>query len=305
MGKMDKEAMAAANLLDVQKLTLVAAFNQVSIAMRECAAQAEQFAQSITNLPAGGNVNPQTLQLMAAAMSSMPRGNAFPAMAQAMLQQMPSAQSPEASPGETTTKGKRTRGKKAKRDPNKPKRPASAYLMYQNVVRKDFAAKYPGLPYHEVLAKISDEWQKLPDEDKEPYREATRLAKIKYDGLKASYDAGLAANGQNPASSSPPGSASPTIKTTKHPIVAADSSCDEDESSEDDDEEEEEEQPAPKKQKTAPAPVPIATPSASEKKSKEKDKDKERDRSKDREKDKDREEKKPKEEKKKSKKAQT
>ena len=39
--------------------------------------------------------------------------------------------------------------------------------MYQNVVRKEFAAKYPGLPYHEVLSKISDQWQQLSDKEKE------------------------------------------------------------------------------------------------------------------------------------------
>ena len=69
----------------------------------------------------------------------------------------------------TPGKGKCQHGqdKKAKRNPNKPKRPASAYLMYQNVVCKEFAAKYPGLLYHKVLSKILDQWQQLSNKEKE------------------------------------------------------------------------------------------------------------------------------------------
>lgn len=147
------------------------------MAMRECANHAEQFAQSISSLPAGGNVNPQTLQLITAAMNAMPRTNTFPHMAQAMFQ-MPTADTTAVVA--TPAKGKRVRGaaakKKAERDPNKPKRPASAYLMYQNVVRKDIAGKHPGLPYHEVLTKISEQWSQLPDEDKEVGRVSWGLA---------------------------------------------------------------------------------------------------------------------------------
>lgn len=201
------------------------------MAMRECASQAELFAQSIGNLPAGGNVNPQTLQLLTAAMNAMPRTNTFPHMAQAMFQLPTTGNTNADSTPDAKGKGKRVRGaaakKKAERDPNKPKRPASAYLMFQNVVRKDIAGQHPGLPYHEVLAKISEQWASLSDEDKEvrssllfsamreltnfsqPYREATRQAKGKYDALKAEYDATLGPNGEIPAPSSPVAPESP------------------------------------------------------------------------------------------------
>ncbi|KDQ12713.1 hypothetical protein BOTBODRAFT_90657, partial [Botryobasidium botryosum FD-172 SS1] len=68
-------------------------------------------------------------------------------------------------------------------------RPPSAYLLYQNEVRHEVKKQHDGLPYHEVLGKISGQWSDLTDEGRAPYIEATRIAKQKYEVEKKRYDA--------------------------------------------------------------------------------------------------------------------
>lgn len=53
--------------------------------------------------------------------------------------------------------------KKANKDPNAPKRPASAYLMYQNEVRDQFKSSNPEVPYQDVLKMIGDSWKNLAE----------------------------------------------------------------------------------------------------------------------------------------------
>lgn len=64
--------------------------------------------------------------------------------------------------------GKKERKKKEKkiRDPNAPKRPPSAYILFQNEVRDDIRTSNPGMPYKDVLQIISQRWKELPDSEK-------------------------------------------------------------------------------------------------------------------------------------------
>lgn len=67
-------------------------------------------------------------------------------------------------------KRKRRRGpdkkEKKPRDPNKPKRPPCAYLLFQNEVRKEMQERFPSMAYHDLLSKISERWAHMSDEDK-------------------------------------------------------------------------------------------------------------------------------------------
>lgn len=65
---------------------------------------------------------------------------------------------------------KRVRGpnkEKKVKDPNAPKRPASAYLEYQNSVRDEYRQQFPDMAYSEVLKKIGATWQSMSDAEKE------------------------------------------------------------------------------------------------------------------------------------------
>ncbi|KAF8529228.1 high mobility group box domain-containing protein, partial [Hysterangium stoloniferum] len=52
------------------------------------------------------------------------------------------------------------------RDKNAPKRPPSAYLLFQNDVRKDVKAANPNMANNELLKEIARMWAEVPAEDK-------------------------------------------------------------------------------------------------------------------------------------------
>ncbi|KAM0793372.1 hypothetical protein ACM66B_000827 [Microbotryomycetes sp. NB124-2] len=88
--------------------------------------------------------------------------------------------------GEDGDGKKRKRAKKIK-DPNAPKRPASAYIEFQNNVRQKFRDQDPGLPYAEVLRKIADTWAALSDDEKKPWNDIVAQKTIEYEEAKANY----------------------------------------------------------------------------------------------------------------------
>lgn len=100
----------------------------------------------------------------------------------------------------------RRRGPKAPADPNRPKRPASAYLIFQNEVRRDMQAAYPDRPYHEILGKISERWNQLTDAEKKHYTDITVAQKVQYEKDKARYEAER--NGVPGSASVPPSAGS-------------------------------------------------------------------------------------------------
>ena len=57
----------------------------------------------------------------------------------------------------------RPKKEKKIKDPNAPKRPPSAYILYQNEVRDEIRKAHPEMPYKDVLALISTRWKALPD----------------------------------------------------------------------------------------------------------------------------------------------
>ncbi|ORY69302.1 hypothetical protein BCR35DRAFT_308105 [Leucosporidium creatinivorum] len=84
---------------------------------------------------------------------------------------------------------KRKREKKAKKvkDPNAPKRPASAYLEFQNAVRAQFREADPALPYSEVLRKIADTWSHMSVDDKKHWNDITAAKTVEWEAAKAAY----------------------------------------------------------------------------------------------------------------------
>ncbi|EJD00836.1 uncharacterized protein FOMMEDRAFT_51667, partial [Fomitiporia mediterranea MF3/22] len=60
----------------------------------------------------------------------------------------------------------RKRGEKKPKDPNAPRRPPSAYIIFQNEVRDEMKSINPGMVYHDVLNKISERWSKMTPEQK-------------------------------------------------------------------------------------------------------------------------------------------
>ncbi|GAA5875896.1 hypothetical protein JCM16303_004035 [Sporobolomyces ruberrimus] len=91
----------------------------------------------------------------------------------------------------TEEDGKKKRGpakEKKVKDPNAPKRPASAYIEYQNAVRDDFRERHNELPYSDVLKKIGESWASMTDEQKQPYNDIMERKKSTYLVSKKAYE---------------------------------------------------------------------------------------------------------------------
>lgn len=73
-------------------------------------------------------------------------------------------------------KGAREKKVKRERDPNAPKRPASAYILFQNAVRQEMRAANPTADYKELARQIGDRWKSLDEEAKKPWSEAGKQA---------------------------------------------------------------------------------------------------------------------------------
>lgn len=118
---------------------MIASFKDIASAMTRCVALIEDYAR----------LSPSTLTT-SAALAAVEHG----AIAAETLA--------------AAAAGKKPRVKKEKKpkDPNAPKRPPSAYLIFQNDVRDNIRQSNPGMPYKEVLSVIASRWKELDDQQK-------------------------------------------------------------------------------------------------------------------------------------------
>nr|GEV10068.1 high mobility group B protein 6-like isoform X2 [Tanacetum cinerariifolium] len=68
-------------------------------------------------------------------------------------------------------KNKKIEEKKNKKvvDPNKPKRPASSFLIFSKEIRKELSKEKPGISNAQVTALISVKWKELSEEEKQKW----------------------------------------------------------------------------------------------------------------------------------------
>lgn len=71
--------------------------------------------------------------------------------------------------------------KKKAKDPNKPKKPLSSYLVFGMEMRKNLANDQAGLNFTDTNARISQKWKELSEKEKEPWNEMAALLKKKYE----------------------------------------------------------------------------------------------------------------------------
>ncbi|XP_042377796.1 DNA-binding protein MNB1B-like [Zingiber officinale] len=95
---------------------------------------------------------------------------------------------------------KKPRKSKADKDPNKPKRPQSAFFVFMEEFRKIFKEKNPNNKSVAAVGKAGgDKWKSLSEEEKAPY--VAKAAKLKADYTKtmAAYNKGQAGGGSRSA----------------------------------------------------------------------------------------------------------
>jgi len=70
----------------------------------------------------------------------------------------------------------------------KPKKPLSAFFCYQSTRRPDITHVYPRLCNKEIVSKMSEEWRRMDEKQKEPYVRLAEKDCERYRKEKTSYD---------------------------------------------------------------------------------------------------------------------
>ncbi|WWD18981.1 hypothetical protein CI109_103438 [Kwoniella shandongensis] len=90
-------------------------------------------------------------------------------------------------PGALDLKKERKKKEKKIRDPNAPKRPPSAYILFQNEIRDDIRNSNPGMAYKDILGIISQKWKDLTDSQKKVYEGLYQNAHKTYQAEEQAY----------------------------------------------------------------------------------------------------------------------
>lgn len=88
--------------------------------------------------------------------------------------------------------GGKKRAKKAKKvkDPNAPKKPLTAYFVFQSAKRAELKAVNPDMKMGEMSKLIGAAWKALSEDGQRPFIEKAAELKIQYAIDKAAYDGG-------------------------------------------------------------------------------------------------------------------
>ncbi|KAF8927279.1 high mobility group box domain-containing protein [Dissophora ornata] len=81
------------------------------------------------------------------------------------------------------------RKRKATKDPNAPKNPMSAYLLFCEEWREKVKAQNPDSSFGELGRLLGEQWRAYSDDQKAPYIAKHEKAKAKYNVDKAAYEA--------------------------------------------------------------------------------------------------------------------
>lgn len=86
------------------------------------------------------------------------------------------------------------KGKKKKKDPNAPKKPPSAFLIFTSEHREKIKADNPGISITDIAKKFGEMWKKMSTTEKTPYEAKYAKLKEKYEMEVAAYRAKGAKN---------------------------------------------------------------------------------------------------------------
>ncbi|KAF3446906.1 hypothetical protein FNV43_RR12086 [Rhamnella rubrinervis] len=91
--------------------------------------------------------------------------------------------------GGAATKAGRKPSKKAAKDPNKPKRPASAFFVFMEEFRKQFNKENPDNKAVSAVGKAAGaKWKSMSEADKAPYVARAEKRKVDYEKSMKAYN---------------------------------------------------------------------------------------------------------------------
>jgi len=83
--------------------------------------------------------------------------------------------------------GSKKRKKKKQKEPDAPKRPKNAFFRYRDAVIGQMRADHSEDTYQQVTKLVADNWNALPQDQKDPYQKVTDTATAEYKKAKAEY----------------------------------------------------------------------------------------------------------------------
>ncbi|XP_061366085.1 high mobility group B protein 1-like [Gastrolobium bilobum] len=127
------------------------------------------------------------------------------------------------------------KSKKAKKDPNKPKRPPSAFFVFLEEFRKTFKEQNPNVKAVSAVGKAGGaKWKSLTEAEKAPYEAKAAKRKVEYEKLMNAYN-------RKQASSAVDGDAESEVNDEEDEASGEEGHQVEDEEDEDEGDEEDEE----------------------------------------------------------------
>ncbi|KAF5737233.1 High mobility group B1 isoform 2 [Tripterygium wilfordii] len=88
-----------------------------------------------------------------------------------------------------SSKGQAGKDKRAKKDPNKPKRPASAFFVFLEEFRTTFKKENPNVKAVSAVGKAGGQkWKSMTDAEKAPYEAKAAKRKTDYEKLMNAYN---------------------------------------------------------------------------------------------------------------------
>ena len=84
--------------------------------------------------------------------------------------------------------------KKNIKDPNRPKKPMTAFLLYSGANREAIKKEHPDMKVTEISKQLGKQWRGMNDRQKSSFVKEAKKLKKKYDKEKAKYDKEKAKN---------------------------------------------------------------------------------------------------------------
>ncbi|KAG6362956.1 Non-histone chromosomal protein 6 [Diaporthe eres] len=79
--------------------------------------------------------------------------------------------------------------RRAKKDPNAPKRGLSAYMFFANEQRENVREENPGITFGQVGKLLGERWKALNEKQRAPYEAKAAADKKRYEDEKQAYNA--------------------------------------------------------------------------------------------------------------------
>ncbi|CAD6573176.1 MAG: hypothetical protein CYPHOPRED_005083 [Cyphobasidiales sp. Tagirdzhanova-0007] len=184
------------------KQNLVSQYLHLGSCMKRCSLAVEAYSHAINDSISVEEVRELLKPPTAGPMPvGLPDQFPFLSTAKAIKKRSKSEESEEDGGLDIDGKKKKRKNKKADKDPNAPRRPMSAYLMFQNAIRQEMKEKNPDVSYKELIGQVGEAWKQLGEDGQKPYKDAADnlMASWKTDTVSynAAKDGSMAVDGED------------------------------------------------------------------------------------------------------------